>query len=241
MKENCTCILVDDENDALDGLELLLQNISTIEILEKIQNSEIASKKIIELCPDIVFLDIDMPVKNGFDILEELNELKVNTKIVFVTAYNQYILRALRNSAFDYLTKPIDRLELKKVVDRIKKEDKFKKTPNISLQSLNMVKIPSNYGCVFLKKDDIIYLEAEGNYTKIHTIEGVELSSLNIGKFEQKFTYENFIRISKSNIINVLYIKKFDKKNKICTLKNDDKQYELTISRRKLNIFDNIL
>ncbi len=241
MKEKYTCILVDDELDALDGIELLLLNTGKIKIIEKIQNSENATEKIQQAQPDLVFLDIDMPVKDGFEVLEEINNAEINTKVIFVTAFNQYILKALRNSAFDYLTKPIDRLELNNVIKRFD-EDFNTNQPNrnISLKELNMIKIPANYGCIFLKKDDIIYLEADGNYTKIHSTESSEISSQNLGKFETQLQDNNFIRISKSLIINSLHIKKFDKKNKKCILFCNDKEYNLTISRRKLNIFDNL-
>ncbi len=234
-----TCILIDDEKDALDGFEILLQNIGSVEIIAKIQNSEFAAKQAAELKPDVVFLDIDMPVKNGFEVLEDVNKLKINTQVVFVTAYNQYILKALRNSAFDYLTKPIDRLELKNVVNRLI-ENKDKNEIEKITSSLNMLKIPVNYGCIFLRKEDIIYFEADSNYTKIHAVESTELSSQNLGKFEKMFENENFIKISKSIIINVTYLYKFDKKNKKAILRNKDKNYELKVSRRNLKIFDNL-
>ncbi len=237
-KSDLTCIIVDDETDALEGLEILINAIGSVEILEKISASETATEKIIELKPDIVFLDIDMPIKNGFEILDDINELKINTKVVFVTAYNQYVLKALRNSAFDYLTKPVDRIELKEVINRI---SNCENTANISLNTLNMIKIPVNYGSLFLRIEDIIYLEADGNYTQIYTNEGKEFSSLNLGKFELKLSTENFIKISKSLIINTLYLSRFDRKNKKCVLKNGDNCYELTVSRRNLNIFDNLL
>ena len=234
------CVLVDDEKDALDGFEILLQNIGNIEIADKIQNSEIASEKIAEICPDVVFLDIDMPIKNGFEVLDEINALKINTKVVFVTAFNQYILKALRNSAFDYLTKPIDRIELKNVINRIVENKNNNHTETINLQSLKMMKIPVSSGCIFLKKEDIIYLEADGNYTSIIATDSNEISSRNIGKFEQNLINENFIRISKSLIINALYLNRFDRKNKKCILKCNDKTYDLTVSRRKLKVFDNL-
>ncbi|MBN2663656.1 MAG: response regulator transcription factor [Bacteroidales bacterium] len=232
------CILVDDEKDALDGLEILLSGIGNIEITDKINCSENAAKIIQAKNPDLVFLDIDMPLKNGFEVLEEINNLKIKTKVVFATAYNQYILKALRNSAFDYLTKPIDRLELKEVIRRAIEQDPNEE--NLSLNSLQMIKIPCSNGCVFLKKEDLIYLKADGNYTKIITPEETIISSQNLGKFEEAFYTDNFLRISKSFLINSKYLSKFDKKRKICTLKYEDNIFELTVSRRNLNIFDNI-
>ncbi|MBN2891705.1 MAG: response regulator transcription factor [Bacteroidales bacterium] len=240
MYNNLKCVLIDDEKDALDGLEILLNAIGNIQIAEKIGDSENAACRVSEILPDVVFLDIDMPLKNGFEVLEEIKKMNINTKVVFVTAYNQYILKALRNSAFDYLTKPVDRLELKDVINRIL-NDNFSENQSSNLNSLKMMKIPIINGCVFIKNDDIIYLEADGNYTNIHTTEGTEISSLNLGKFEQKLIGENFLRISKSLLINVLYLNRFDKKNKKCCLKTEEKTFELTVSRRNLGVFDNFI
>ena len=239
MKE-IICVLIDDEQDALDSLEILLQNTGNIEIADKIQDSELAAKRVAEILPDVVFLDIDMPLKNGFEVLEEIKALKVNTKVVFVTAFNQYILKALRNSAFDYLTKPVDRLELKNVINRLY-ENKQNNVVNYDFQSLNMLRIPISHGCVFLKKEDIIYLEADGNYTNIFAINSQEISSYNLGKFEQKFANDNYIKVSKSLIINAIHLIRFDKKNKKCYLKCEDKTYELTVSRRNLKVFDELV
>lgn len=237
--ETFTCILVDDEKDALDGLELLLQAIGNIDVIDKTSDSENASNKIYEQKPDIVFLDIDMPIKNGFEVLDEINSLKINTKVVFVTAYNQYILKALRNSAFDYLTKPVDRLELKEVIKRAQNEDTEVKSSNYN--SLKMMKIPVSHGCIFLRNEDIIYLEADGNYTKIHTTDAEEISSQNLGKFEERLKNENFLRISKSLLINTMYLSRFDKKKKTCYLKVEDDVHELTVSRRNLGVFDDLI
>jgi len=238
MTTEIECVLIDDEQDALDGLEILLNSIGNIKIIEKINHSENAATIINELKPDVVFLDIDMPIKNGFEVLGEINTMNIKTNVVFVTAFNQYIQKALRNSAFDYLTKPVDRLELKEVINRIIRNDKTEVTLN--LKSLNMIKIPISHGCVFLKKEDIIYIEADGNYSKIITPEETIISSLNLGKFDNNFSNDNFLRISKSLLINGIYLSKFDKRNKICTLKNKEDIYNLKISRRNLNMFDKI-
>ena len=241
MQRKLKCILIDDEKEALDGLEILLLNNGNVDIIAKIQNPVDAVQNIMKLKPEVVFLDIDMPLKNGFEVLEDIKIQEINTKVVFVTAFNQYILKALRNSAFDYLTKPVDRLELKGVVGRLLKKEKHNYSENISLLSLNMLKIQNNYGSIFIKKNDIIYIEADGNYSKIHTTEGLEMSSKNLGKFEQILINDNFVKISKSLIINILYLTKFNKKKKTCYLTTKEKTYELTVSRRKLNIFENLL
>ncbi len=241
MENKLSCIIIDDEVDAIEGFSILLKAVGNVEILSKIKNPEIAAKKVLEQKPDVVFLDIYMPVKNGFEVLDEINSLKFIPKVVFVTAYDQYILRALRNSVFDYLTKPVDRLELKEVLNRIieeKEKDGSKKT---NVQSLNMLKIPTTIGYIFLRKDDIVFIKADGNYSEITTTQGKEISSHNLGKFEQKLKNDNFIRISKSLLVNLMYLSRFERKKRKCILKANNNSYELTVSRRNVHLFDNLV
>ncbi len=112
------CILIDDEQEALDRLESLLIKFDFVNILEKIYNPEEAVEKIVVLKPDLVFVDVEMPRKTGFDIIKEIREQNVNPKFIFVTGYNQYAIKAIRAAAFDFLVKPVDIDELKDAINR---------------------------------------------------------------------------------------------------------------------------
>ena len=112
------CILIDDEQEALDRLESLLIKFDFVNILEKIYDPEEAVKKIIVLKPDLVFIDVEMPRKTGFDIIKEIREKNVDPKFIFVTGYNQYAIKAIRAAAFDFLVKPIDIDELRDALNR---------------------------------------------------------------------------------------------------------------------------
>lgn len=112
------CILIDDEQEALDRLESLLTKFEFVNILTKIINAEDALSQIIVLKPDLVFVDVEMPRKTGFDIIKEVREQNVNPKFIFVTGYNQYAIKAIRAAAFDFLVKPVDIDELKEALDR---------------------------------------------------------------------------------------------------------------------------
>ena len=112
------CILIDDEQEALDRLESLLIKFDFVNILEKIYDPEEAVKKIIVLKPDLVFVDVEMPRKTGFDIIKEIREKNVDPKFIFVTGYNQYAIKAIRAAAFDFLVKPIDIDELRDALNR---------------------------------------------------------------------------------------------------------------------------
>ncbi|MCP5063783.1 MAG: response regulator [Ignavibacteriae bacterium] len=115
------CILIDDETEALDRLESLLIKFDFINILAKINTPEEAVPKIINLKPNLVFIDVEMPRKTGFDIIKEVREQNLNPRFIFVTGYNQYAIKALRAEVFDFLLKPVDLDELKEALDRFTK------------------------------------------------------------------------------------------------------------------------
>ena len=123
------CILIDDEQEALDRLESLLIKFDFVNVLEKFYNPEEAVEKIVEQKPDLVFVDVEMPRKTGFDIIEEVRKQNVNPKFIFVTGYNQYAIKAIRAAAFDFLVKPIDIDELKDALNRFY-ESQIRNTTN---------------------------------------------------------------------------------------------------------------
>jgi DNA-binding NarL/FixJ family response regulator len=112
------CILIDDETEALDRLESLLIKFDFVNIIAKTDSAEEAVKQILELKPNLVFIDVEMPRKSGFDVINDLREQNFYPKFIFVTGYNQYAIKAIRATAFDFLLKPIDIDELKEALDR---------------------------------------------------------------------------------------------------------------------------
>ena len=113
-------IIVDDEKEARDILENLLLDEGSVEVVGKISNAAEALKEIINLDPDVVFLDVNMPRINGFDLIKEIRELKLNPQIIFVTGYDHFVMDAIKMQAFDYLLKPIDQDELASTIQRLK-------------------------------------------------------------------------------------------------------------------------
>ena len=155
-----TCIIVDDEKEARDRAECLLKMFNEIRIIAKIGDSDIAIKKIIEQKPNIVFLDIEMPRKNGFDIVKEIKQNNIFPTFIFVTAYSQYAIAAIKNAAFDYLLKPVDIDELKETIERYKTGKKIEinteTAGEINLKSVEL----SN------REKEIIRLIAKGKTSK---------------------------------------------------------------------------
>lgn len=116
------CILVDDEKEALDRLEQLLNHFNFVEISAKINTVEGVVESILNLRPQLVFMDVEMPAKTGFDLVQEVRSHGLNPTFIFVTGYDQYAIKAIRHAAFDFLVKPVDIDELKEALERFCKE-----------------------------------------------------------------------------------------------------------------------
>lgn len=130
-QRNTTCIIVDDEREALDRLECLLEKFDFVDVLDAKTNAVAAIKTIEEKMPDLVFIDVEMPHKSGFDVIKEVREQDVNPKFIFVTGYDQYAIKAIKNEAYDYLLKPVDIDELKVLLERYIKTTKEKRKKEI--------------------------------------------------------------------------------------------------------------
>src|SRR6478736_6083140 len=165
-------IIIDDEPDSVDLLELeLAKSCPQVEVIATYNSSVKALKKIEALQPDLLFLDIEMPVMNGFELLEKI--LHLDFSVVFVTAYNQFALRAFRFNALDFLVKPIDTLELTEAV--AKAEGRVKPTPlQLSMlqkqlrgDPITKIAIPGTHGINFIDLNEIVFVEASNNYSKL--------------------------------------------------------------------------
>jgi two-component system LytT family response regulator len=212
-------ILVDDEENSLNALrQKIIQHCDAVEVIDACTIPDEAIEKINLLQPDILFLDIEMPGINGFSLLKKIEHK--NFEVVFVTAYDHYAIKAIRFSALDYLVKPVDVDELRATVDRAVQK-KNANLPNQRLELLldqlsqpkknfNRIAIPSHEGIQFIKIDDIIYLEANANYTHIYTNNNLKyIVSRTIKDFEEILPPEIFIRIHNSYIINKDYLEKY--------------------------------
>jgi two-component system LytT family response regulator len=211
-----TCIIIDDEKLARDLLLEFLEPIDTIEVIEQCSKGSDAVKKIDTLEPDLIFLDVQMPGMDGFEVLEKIEH---KPYVIFTTAYDQYALKAFDKNAVDYLLKPLDEerfgLAIKRALDRVKHEKS-----NIE-ELLSIKQKDENYSThLFVQKSekllnipvgDIMQLEASGDYTVLTTRNDQYLSSSGIGKLEEKLDPEVFIRIHRSTIINLNFLKEIEK------------------------------
>ncbi len=213
-----SCILVDDEQNALEMMEWLLRTYCPeIRILAMCRNANDGIEAISKLRPDVVFLDIEMPKMNGFDMLERFDKLFFD--VVFCTAYDQFAIRAFKYSALNYLLKPVDPDDLKATVKRIseKKAIPTREQFDLLLQSMSQAKstpsriaLTTGDGLIFLPTEDIIYCEAESNYTHVVLSGGKKvLVSKVLREIDDALSGPDFFRIHNSFLININRIKKF--------------------------------
>ncbi len=201
-------IIVDDELHGRENLKKIIESYCPeIEILG-LANSVLTAKKLVEIHkPNVVFLDISMPVLNGFDFLDEFDER--NFMVVFVSAYEEYGVKAVKAGAADYILKPINIKELKQTVKKLillRSESINRKTH----QYEEKIVLPASHGFNVIVIDDIIRLEADGCYTKVIVKEGKNsIISRTLKDFEETLPKEKFYRIHKSHIISLKYIKDY--------------------------------
>lgn len=214
-----TVILIDDESSSRNALRQKLQaNCPDIEILAECENGEEGITAIEKHEPDIVFLDVEMPRMNGFVMLQQLQHR--DFELIFTTAYDHYAIQAIRFSALDYLVKPIDVKDLLEAVDRVRQR-KQQSGPNKRIETLlhnllddqsqhHRLAIPSQEGLQFVDMSDIIYLEAESNYTYIYIQPSTRIIvSKTLKDFEELLPSMHFIRIHHSYIINKNHVNKY--------------------------------
>jgi two-component system, LytTR family, response regulator len=238
-------ILVDDEPRGLTSLQKLLQlNCLDVEVAASCSNAEEAKEKITQLHPQLVFLDIAMPEKTGFDLLKDLPE--INFEIIFVTAYSNYMMQAFHFSAVDYLLKPVDDDLLIEAVKRAGKKIEEKTggqhietfLHNIqhkeSSQKLKLC-IPSLKGFQVVEIQDIIYCEASSNYTNFYfTNRATICASKPIHEYEELLEDCNFVRIHKSFLVNPEHIKEYIRGEGGSVILSGGQEVE--VSRRKKDL-----
>ena len=222
-------IIVDDEPDSIKLLELqLAQHCPDIEIAGTYTSSVKALPAIEKLQPDLLFLDIEMPVMNGFELLEKILHLPFS--VVFITAYNQYALKAFRFNAVDYLVKPVDAEDLIQAVAKATK--RVKPTPAQLLQMQKQLRgepatriaIPGQQGGIsFIDLNDIIYSEASNNYSKLILTDGNRfLISKTLKDVQEVLEEEHFLRVHRQFIINLNHVKHFNRNEGVLTMDNGD-------------------
>lgn len=218
--DHLKAILIDDEPRGINSMQKLLQiNCPDVNVSGSCTNADDAIQMIRSLRPDLVFLDIAMPVKNGFELLKELKDF--HFEVIFVTAHNQFMIEAFHFSAIDYLLKPVEDNLLVDAVNRAKKrieEKSGNKNIETFLHNLHQKQsphkmrlcIPSLKGFQVIELDDILYAESSGNYTNLYfQNKAMVCTSKPMHEYEKLLEDAGFVRIHKSILVNLFHIKEY--------------------------------
>jgi two-component system LytT family response regulator len=202
-------IIIDDERLAREGLKGLLKEFSEIEIIGEAANVDEALELIDKLKPQLLFLDIQMPEKTGFDLLEELIETPI---VIFTTAYNEFATKAFDVNALDYLMKPIQSQRLRDAITKAKKQinDLEQNKDRGKLGAEDQVFIRDGEKCWFVKLSDVRMIESAGNYAKVHFDKYQPLIHRTLNALDERLSQQVFFRANRQQIINLSYIEKIE-------------------------------
>ncbi len=242
-------LLIDDEEDAREALRLSIgQYCPEVQLMAVYASPEEGLRAIRDQPPDLVFLDIQMPRLSGFDLLQQL--APVPFEVVFVTAHDQYAIKAIRFSALDYLLKPVDVDDLIQAVRRVQQRLEQKNSAyqyqsvlhNMRFRpgKIDRLAVPSFEGIDFFDLNDIVCCQADGNYTILHLV-GKErkLISKNLKDFESLLAESGFCRVHHSSLINLRHVQKYVKGEGGYVILTDG--HPVDISRRKKEAFLSML
>lgn len=201
-------IIVDDERLARQELRNALKAHTEIEIIAECQDPQEAIEKIEELNPDLLFLDIQMPGKTGFQVLEELDRVP---EVIFVTAYDEYALQAFEVSAMDYLVKPVEQERLgeavKRVLDRHQEREEII-AKGTKLGENDQVFVKDGEKCWFVQLSNVRLFESEGNYVKVHFESNRPMILRSLNTLDEKLDDKVFFRANRKHIINLKWVEK---------------------------------
>ncbi len=232
-----TAILVDDEQAALNTLSWEIErHLSDVEIVAQFDDPHAALEKIQQQPPDILFLDIQMPKMSGFELLQQVPQLK--SQVIFVTAYDQYAVQAFRINATDYLLKPFESTELIEAFRRAKTklqlpEAAATKNQNLERLRLSFQKIPlhKSQGIEFVFPHQVVYCQSDGSYTSVILERRKVLISRSLGEFAEQLVPHSFMRVHKSYLVNLSHIQEYVRTDGGYLIM--DNGHKVPVSRRK--------
>lgn len=220
-------ILIDDEPDSIETLKLMLEAYPEVEVTATFTSPQKALKEIPILNPDLLFLDVEMPMLNGFELLEQLGS--VNFNVVFATAYNQFAIKAFRFNALDYLVKPVHAEELQHVIEKAARRNNVHQDQldNLKKQlrdgNITKIAIPEQAGITFIDIKDIVFVEASGNYSSIVLNDKKKLLvTRNLKDIQEVLEEQNFLRVHRQYIVNLNLVKSFNRNDGLLTVATGD-------------------
>ena len=200
-------VIVDDERLARNELKSLLSEFPNVEIMAECDSAESAITTVDKLKPDVVFLDIHMPGKDGFGVLEELDYMP---HVIFITAYDEYAIKAFDVNALDYLLKPIQTGRLKEAIDKVKEEIIETIATSDKLGINDQVFVKDGDKCWFVNLSNVPMFESEGNYVRVYFDNNKPLILKSLNNLADKLDEDVFFRANRKFIINLNWIDKIE-------------------------------
>lgn len=238
-----SAILIDDEINCLDTLNILLEEYCPeVQVIEQCPSGQKGLEAITKHHPDLVFLDIEMPVLNGFELLEQLNE--INFSVIFTTGYNQYAIKAIRFSALDYLMKPIDPKELVAAVHKVGIQRPRPEEEQLTMlmerikkseRAITKLALPTSNGFELFPANMILYCEANDNYTHLYLKDKRKLTACRTLKEieEQLQEFSHFIRVHRSYIVNLNEVSRYIMGDGGYLVLNDETRVNVSRNRKE--------
>ncbi len=229
MKVNA--LIVEDDKESMDLLHMYLKQHGGFSEIIEAHSAEDALFKLMETLPDIVFLDIQLPGKSGIDFLGLLSKQPIKTHFVIVSSSRNFAVDAIKFDVFDYILKPINKVELFNIIDRFRlkiitnPEKKLKQVLK-GMDDGIKIKFNSRSSYVIVEPKDIVYCQADGSYTDIYLSNGKkELANTYLAKVEEVLLKFNFVRISRSTLINAKWLRSVNRSNDTCLLLVDGNEF----------------
>jgi two-component system LytT family response regulator len=192
-------IVIDDERSAREELKMALKEYADFEVIAEARNADEAREQIIAKHPDLIFLDIQMPEKTGFDLLESLNEVPA---VIFTTAFNEYAVQAFEVNALDYLMKPIRQERFVKTIEKIRNSINQRSFPDKTTSANRQLFIKEGEKCYFVRLSDIHLIESVDNYSRLYFEGKKVLLKRSLRQWEEMLEVPQFFRINRTHIIN---------------------------------------
>lgn len=209
MQKKFSAFIVDDERLARADLISMLTGYKNIEVVGEAADVASAAKAIKTSNPDIIFLDIQMPGETGFDLLEKV---PIDSKIVFVTAYDEYAIRAFEVNALDYLLKPVNHERLSQTIERLELDKMIDEEDLSQLDYSDSLFLTMNNQLKFLKINTIVAISSAGDYSEVADTDGLtQLTGKSMKEWEKRLPPKHFVRIHRSTIINLDFIRRTEK------------------------------
>lgn len=202
-------LIVDDEKYARKDLRDQLLGFACIDVIGEAKNIETAIEQIELLAPNLIFLDIQFPGETGFDLFEKIN---INAKVIFVTAFDEYAIRAFEVNACDYLLKPVNPVRLALTIKRLSENQEPERTPSNVFRNEDSIYIQLNNKYYFIRIDSIIKITATDHFTEIITSKGIKgLSNKHLFEWDECLPKSSFIQVHRSSIVNMNFVEKISR------------------------------